>query len=95
MSCVVNIGVVQPDGKTPASFTQIKIFKVVRFWLWEINVYDRTVYCDFYGKATVNLEKNLKYRFEYMWIDAAGRRRQWTEWRTFTVCPTSFTTRVP
>jgi hypothetical protein len=95
MSCVVYINVFQPDGKTPASFTQIKIYKVVPFLWWEINLYDRTVYCDFYGRAAVNLYKDLKYRFDFMWIDEAGRRRYWSEWRTFKVCPTSFTTRAP
>ena len=92
--CQLNIQVQQKDG-SPAPFARIAIFRVVRFLWWDIWWHVITVMADFYGKATVTLEKNVRYQVRARWIGADGRWREKTEPIILTVCPWTMRIQFP
>jgi len=90
--CVLTVRVRQVND-SPAPFATISVFKIVPFLWWQIWSHVITVTADFYGEATVTLDKGMSYRVRAVWTGADGRRRETTEPIILTICPYTMTVR--
>jgi len=92
--CKINCQVVQKNG-SPCPFASITVFKVWRFLWWDILLYETSTTANFYGKATVTLQKGVRYRFRVRWTGAEGKTREWWEPLIPTICPYTMTLTAP
>jgi hypothetical protein len=75
----VTVQVFQADGRTPASFAKIEVFKMVPFLWWTIPSHVISTAANVYGRATVWMDYNIRHDVRVTWTGADGRVRTKTE----------------
>ncbi len=61
------VGVVQADGRTPASFASLTVSRRVCFWVFCWPEYVASATADFYGHARFRLEAGKRYWIRVRW----------------------------
>jgi hypothetical protein len=75
----VTIQVLQADGRTPAPFAKIDVFKMVPFLWWTIPSHVISTATNLYGRATVWMDYNIRHDVRVIWTGTDWRVRTKTE----------------